>query len=81
MDIDEETIVVIKHCKKSLLFSRDGAWIKKCGSLFDVTMGSYDGGEVCEMVGLFLLHQLEKLVGSNNIGLCRDDGLARRFRP
>jgi len=76
VDINEETIAVIKHCRKSLLFSREGAWIKKCGSLFDVTMGSFDGAEVCEMVGLFLLHYLEKLVGSTNIGLYRDDGLA-----
>ena len=39
-------------------------------------MGSFDGAEVCEMVGLFLLHQLAKLVGKSDIGLYRDDGLA-----
>ena len=39
-------------------------------------MGSFDGAEVCEMVGLFLLHQWAKLVGKSNIGLYRDDGLA-----
>jgi len=39
-------------------------------------MGSYDGAEVCEMVGLFLLQELAKLVGKNNIGLYKDDGLA-----
>ena len=76
MEIDDETSEVIKHCRKPLLFSRDSAWIKKSGSLFDVTMGSFDGAEVCEMVGLFLLHQLAKLVGKSNIGLYRDDGLA-----
>ena len=39
-------------------------------------MGSYDGTEVCELVGLFILHQLSQLVGVKNIGLYRDDGLA-----
>ena len=37
-------------------------------------MGSYDGAETCELVGLFLLSKLEGL--GLNIGLYRDDGLA-----
>ena len=39
-------------------------------------MGSYDGAEVCELVGLFLLNDLSNLIGKNNVGLYRDDGLA-----
>ena len=51
------------------------AWIKKEGNpLFDVTMGSYNGAEVCELVGLYLLSKLT--VGVRNVGLYRDDGLA-----
>ena len=35
---------VILHSRKSLLFSKDKAWMKKEGRcVFDVTMGSYDG--------------------------------------
>ena len=37
-------------------------------------MGSYDGAETCELVGLYMLSQLEQL--GINIGLYRDDGLA-----
>ena len=37
-------------------------------------MGSYDGAETYELVGSFLLSQLEDL--NANIGLYRDDGLA-----
>ena len=44
--------------------------------LFDVTMGSFYGAEVCELVGLYLLDKLSKLLGKNNVGLYRDDGLA-----
>ena len=69
-------INIIQHCRKSLLFSRDSAWIKNDGSLFDVTMGSYDGAEACELVGLFMRNFIAPLVGKNNFGLYRDDGLA-----
>ena len=67
----------IKLARKSLLFSKDGTWVKKGGNeLFDVTMGSFDGAEVCELVGLYLLDKLSKLLGKDNVGLYRDDGLA-----
>ena len=74
--IDDHTINTIFHCRKSLLFSSDGTWIKKDGSLFDVTMESFDGAEICELVGLFMLHNLANVLGAHNIGLYRDDGLA-----
>ena len=45
-------------------------------ALFDINMGLYDGSEVCKMVDLFFQHQLALLIGKNNIGLYRDDGLA-----
>ena len=41
-----------------------------------MTMGAYDGAEVCELVGTFILHQLASKYNKNNIGLYRDDGLA-----
>lgn len=41
----------------------------------DVTMGSFDGAETCELVGCYLLSLLTKKKGQN-IGLYRDDGLA-----
>ena len=42
-------------------------------NFFDVTMGSYDGAESCELVGLFILSKLKLL--DVNLGLYRDDGL------
>ena len=49
---------------------------KKNNSEFDVTMGSYDGAEICELVGLFLLHELSTIIPKDLTGLYRDDGLA-----
>ena len=42
---------------------------------FDVTMGSYDGAESCDIIGLFMLSELKKLNLNVNLGLYRDDGL------
>ena len=36
-------------------------------------MGSYDGAEICEFVGLYILGRVN---GIQNVGLYRDDGLA-----
>ena len=38
-------------------------------------MGSLDGAEICELVGLYALNKLSARFDSNNIGLYRDDGL------
>ena len=43
---------------------------------FDVAMGSYDGAEVCELVGLLILNKLAKETDKDMVGLYRDDGLA-----
>ena len=50
---------IIFHSRKSLLFSNGKWWVKKESSnLFDVTMGSYDGVEVCELVGAFIFNEV-----------------------
>ena len=65
---------IIIHAKSSILIHKKQPWQKKGNAAFDVTMGSYDGAETCELVGSFLLSQLQHL--NINVGLYRDDGLA-----
>ena len=38
-------------------------------------MGCYDGAEVCELVGSFILNKLTSIVNKSGIGLYREDGL------
>ena len=57
---------------KTTLYNNNMPW-RKIRSDFDVTMGSFNGTETCELVGLFLLSQLTHL--DVNVGLYRDDGL------
>ena len=66
---------VIFSSRNSLLYHNGEAWTKKGDTNFDVTMGSYDGAEVCDLVGLFILSKLQNL-GISSLGLYRDDGLA-----
>ena len=44
--------------------------------LFDVTMWSNDGAELCEFVGVYLLGKLSNIIDRKDNGLYRDDGLA-----
>ena len=77
IEIEDKTIGIINHARKSLLFHDGNAWVKKEGNpLFDVTIGSYDGAEVCELVGIYLLGKLAPLIGSKNVGFHRHNGLA-----
>ena len=50
--------------------------MKKESDLFDVLMGVYDGAEICEFIGIFLLNLLGRQCDTKNIGLYRDDGLS-----
>ena len=50
--------------------------MKKDSGLFDVTIGAYNGAEVCELVGTFLLYQISIKYNKNKVDLYRDDGLA-----
>ena len=39
-------------------------------------MGCFDGTEVCELVGTFILNKLKNVFQNNIFGLYRDGGLA-----
>ena len=59
VEIKQNELDLIFHIQKSLLYCKDTPWIKKEGDgEFDVTMGSNEGAETCELVGLFLLYSI-----------------------
>ena len=49
LNITNEDKVIIKQARKSLLYDNSETWVKKDSGLFDVTMGAYNGKEVCEL--------------------------------
>ena len=74
--VSSENKAIIKHARKSLLHNKQQTWIKKESELFDVTMGAYDGAEVCELVEILIAYQVSRKYNRNNKGVYRDDGLA-----
>ena len=74
--ISAQELDIIIHAKRSLVLSENVPWKKKTpNDRFDVTMGSFDGAETCELVGCYILSRLAERY-RNNIGLYRDDGLS-----
>ena len=64
------------QARRKLLFNNGECWVKKVGNEeFDVPMGCFDGAEICELVGIYNLHQLKSVMRKENVGLYRDDGL------
>ena len=64
------------HARKSLFFPNEKPFMKTEGNLLDVTMGTYDGDEVWESVGNFMLNKIRGKRNKTDVGLYRDDGLA-----
>ena len=77
-NISDTDVKTIMHSRRSLLYDNNGnPWEKRdTQRQFDVTMGAFDGAELCELVGLFILHNLKLSLNIASIGLYRDDGLA-----
>ena len=76
ISITNKGIEAIFQARKSLLYYNEEPWVKKGKSNFVVTRGAYDGAEVCELIGIFMLPLLNKHINKNHIGLHRDNGLA-----
>ena len=66
------------RARKTLLFNDSKPWFKKFGNEdFIVPVGCFDGAQVCELVGSFILTKLCDVLQTENVGLYRDDGLAK----
>ena len=74
--ITEEEKEIIRLSKESFLFNAGKCWTKKSNMNFDVTMGSLDGAETSELVGIYILNKIRQEISCDQIGLYRDDGLA-----
>ena len=63
-------------------YAKKGSWVaakhttKMRRQLLDVTMGSFDGADICKLVGLYLLDKLSSVIGRQNVGLYKDNGFA-----
>ena len=74
--ISENDLSIIMQSRQTWLFQDKQPWVKKTGTEhFDFPMGCYDGAEICELIGCYILNQLCTLMGMELVELYRDDGL------
>ena len=57
-----------------LLIDKTSVLLKKGNnSWFDVTIGSDDGGQICELVEIYLLNRISTVIDKSGVGLYRDN--------
>ena len=57
VSIDDLTMDIILNARKSI--HENSTWAKTSGD-FDITMGAFNGAEVTDFVGIYILHGLSK---------------------
>ena len=60
----------------NISFNGGKPWVKKDDGSFNITMGAYDGAELCELISIYMFFLLEKRYDSIKVEPYRDDGLA-----
>ena len=50
-------------------------WIKITTNKFDVPIGAGDSVQIADLVGIYILDTLSRIINPKQIGLYRDDGL------
>ena len=76
-NISDKDINIIYHSCETLLIYNGEPWQKQGNdSFFDVPMGSFYGAELCELIGLYILSNINEIFATGQYGLYRDDGLA-----
>ena len=73
---NNKKISTMQESHRYLTCSKTGLRRRVESGLFDLTVGAYEGAEVSELVGSFLLYALSLKYNKASIGLYRDDRLA-----
>ena len=72
---------MICHSTKKLIKNYDSSWIKTGLDNFDVPMGGYDLAQIADLVGLYILNTLTRIIDPIQIRLYHDDGIPNRDGP
>ena len=75
IDIIEELMEIILTCRMSVLTDSKSTWIKNCMDNFDVHIGAYDLAQTADLIGVYILDTLGRIIDFKRVGLIREDGL------
>ena len=68
-DITKEELGIILACRKSVLTKNDTTWLKTGTDNFDITFGSFDSAQIADLVGIYILNTLSRIIDLKNISL------------
>ena len=75
IDITNEQYEIILACRKTVIKNNDSTWVKNGLENFDVPMGGYDSSQVADLVCLYILNMLTRIISHQQAGLYHVDGL------
>ena len=75
VEITEEQYEIILACRKTVLENNGSKWVKTGSKNFDVPMGGYNPVHIADLVGLYLLDILSRIVSPGQMGLYHNNGL------
>ena len=59
---------IILACRKTVIKNNDSSWVKKGLENFDVPMGGYDSSQIADLVGLYILNMLTRIISHQQAG-------------
>ena len=62
-------------CRKSILSDNRRTWVKSLIDNFDAPMGGYDLAQVADLIEIYILDMLNRIVNLEQMGLYQDDGV------
>ena len=74
-DIMDEEVEIILACRKSILVDNHRTWVKSHMDNFDIPMAAYNSTQVADLVGIYILDTLGRIVDLKKVGLYWDDGI------
>ena len=76
IDIPDRDLEIIYNCRRGILCYEGENWIRKdTEENFDVPMGGKDSAQISDIIGLYILDCLGRVVTREHVGIYRDDGL------
>ena len=68
--------MILFHARKNVLMDCEGNILEKISNPdFDVSMGSMDGAEIAELIGIYMISKLMMKFKKALFDIYRDDGL------
>ena len=75
-DVTKEQYEIILACRKTVIENNESTWVKSGLDNFDVPIvGGYDSSQIADLVGLYILNILTRIISHEQLGLYYDDGL------